>query len=1502
MMDRLADALKHLDECCRRRGAADEMAAVAAQAHQAALRNFGAQDPRTMQAALNQQGAVAAQGAVQQEERSARAAVTALRASLASADASSDFEALTADVPIALLPVRLETRFSGSDLLIRIYPDEIAIQTHEVPLNSDEAAAGRTYWNSGWDPTKEADAWRVLIAVYGSSRAAWIVRQMMPLNLATRPAGQPQFPTVASRTGAWTAPPRSFVLPDRWVAVGYLGGQEKARATGAQVPDGLACGFDPGIAAGDAAGLVDVSGNGLKLDSEFRWAVDFAEAERVGMGLRMTLADPASGLDRLVVLGVKSSLKPDQAVGRLNTLFDGHHYARGLAFLRQGTPTNNLPGAPSSFTPPDPAGAVSFAVERGQPFANPNGSGRRFTAALGLAPDLTAHIANADLDEQSAARAMNDALWPCTLGYYLAHIMEPVFNDPAILNARSHFIENVRGRGPLPAFRIGGTPYGLLPVSSLDKWSSAAGATPAASQLPTALQTLLPVWLSAAAQAPRIGRTGDSDRDLIETLGMEASTREVYARRTTGPELLLNAFRLAAVDFTPWLAAHNRISQEVLSRVGHPEWKPRGLHLTFQPQRSRIRLPLVQAGPLSEDGGLQPNYITAIRKASVDQLRTMRSPGNALLAQLLRQAALLEYDGIATELGIRASVFNPLVRRAPEIVGIAESNLPTTWARFAAKIPALTGTRTLGEFVLTTPAAASYRDTLAALEGLPSAELERLFTETLDACAHRLDAWVTSLYTQRLAEMRNRTPAGIHLGGFAWAEDVRPAPPDRFRTIGLPDGGTGLVQTSSGGFIQAPTASHASAAALLRNAYISRSGDDPARYAVDLSSARVRTAQFLLDCVREGQTLGAVLGYRLERRLHEGHLPLRLDKYIDPLRRLYPLVANKIASSDEPADLIAARNVVDGLKLARDFRANQVPFGSQGLPSSGDDRAAIEQDLRSLDEDLDAVADLMCAESVYQLVRGNTAASAAALDAVGQGTRPPEPEIAQQPRGGTPLTHRVAILLGGDPLPPGPWASIPATPMAAAEPHVDGWMAALIGNPARVRCRAAYLDPKPNDPGDKTTRVVSLANLQIRPIDLLALAAAPASLDERVAWVVLGDAPAHTQVSIDYSADPTQNPNSVLTFSDVMELVREGQRVLSVSRPLSHVDLLPPEEASAASGANLLDAEATARAAAAVTALTGALSTLNTGIAAIQNSTETLPDLTDLRNALLGAAAFGVAGAVPAARKGSSPELRGATLDQATRARDELSRRLAAASAAVAPEDKAKAVFGGDFPFLRRFVPAAAPELGQALSGSAALTGGLQPVRKWFQQAARVRAPLGRWRKLSLLARSLGAGAMDFEAIQLPNKPGARWAALPFPTENQRPARSLSIVLQRASKPAATDPWVGLMLDEWSEVIPAKVEQTAIAFHYDDPGAEAAQAVLIAVPPAAGHAWSLDAALATLNETIDLMKARAVDTDLLGALGQLLPAIFIAENPAEDVPSVKLSAVVAADAVIKQPE
>ena len=137
----------------------------------------------------------------------------------------------------------------------------------------------------------------------------------------------------------------------------------------------------------------------------------------------------------------------------------------------------------------------------------------------------------------------------------------------------------------------------------------------------------------------------------------------------------------------------------------------------------------------------------------------------------------------------------------------------------------------------------------ATLAALPTAELARRFGETLDACSHRLDAWISAVATERLGALRAANPAGCHVGGFGWAEDVRPAAPG----------------PSPGGFVHAPSAAQASAAAVLRNGYLSRGGAGSA-YDVDLSSARVRTALGLLDGARQGEPLAVAARSALRAR------------------------------------------------------------------------------------------------------------------------------------------------------------------------------------------------------------------------------------------------------------------------------------------------------------------------------------------------------------------------------------------------------------------------------------------------------------------------------------------------------------------------------------------------------------------------------------------------------------------------------------------------------------
>ena len=110
-------------------------------------------------------------------------------------------------VPLVLLPVRIETRFQPGELWLRVYPDDVHINTFEPQLTSDEQSARSAYLQqaaAGKDAAMEA--FGTLVRKYGASRAAWIASSNVP---------------AGNKSAEWSAAPFTNLLPERWIVIGY---------------------------------------------------------------------------------------------------------------------------------------------------------------------------------------------------------------------------------------------------------------------------------------------------------------------------------------------------------------------------------------------------------------------------------------------------------------------------------------------------------------------------------------------------------------------------------------------------------------------------------------------------------------------------------------------------------------------------------------------------------------------------------------------------------------------------------------------------------------------------------------------------------------------------------------------------------------------------------------------------------------------------------------------------------------------------------------------------------------------------------------------------------------------------------------------------------------------------------------------------------------------------------------------------------------------------------
>lgn len=103
-------------------------------------------------------------------------------------------------IPVLLLPVRLETVFAdgdaGPELRVRIYPDDVHVDSHEPELTDAERRAGVHFHEATAaaldEPSREL-AWRQLADALSPQRAAWVASATEP-GVGPRGTGPPPGP------------------------------------------------------------------------------------------------------------------------------------------------------------------------------------------------------------------------------------------------------------------------------------------------------------------------------------------------------------------------------------------------------------------------------------------------------------------------------------------------------------------------------------------------------------------------------------------------------------------------------------------------------------------------------------------------------------------------------------------------------------------------------------------------------------------------------------------------------------------------------------------------------------------------------------------------------------------------------------------------------------------------------------------------------------------------------------------------------------------------------------------------------------------------------------------------------------------------------------------------------------------------------------------------------------------------------------------------------------
>ena len=1518
-------------------------------------------------------------------------------------DPAAMVSALGSQQPVMLLPVAVQTRYNddASLLMVRIYPDAIHTFGHEPGLSEAEVAEGKRYWAERFASPQDADsAWTQIVRVYAPARSAWIVRSTTPVNLdrlgqredgAESPLVGPTFNDEAIPLATREAQTvYATALPDRFVVIGLARGREVFRKWGKAVADLLPMSpaFDPL--------LVDDPQNHDPFGADRAWMVNYQAALEVGMAVSITQADLKNGarmsdrVDRLIVLGVDWTQTPQSAAELAGALLDNHQHSAGMKFVAQGTPTNNTGSSRAGFAANgadlvadlNPQNADARAEAAAVELAS---AGARLQRLLGLPVAVfdAGTVPGSDLQESATAGHMLNALWSATLGYTLRYFWNPLdssktlLSDAAVEELRAWTVRVLRASGPLAALRVGKQPYGILPITA--RGFKPPANAPLERELAEAIGWFRKFWDNAAARVPTL--RNPSAENLHQVLAMQPWATAKRYWEVAGPATIQNF-----PDIKPFATFQEAMGwgliADLLNKQGFQgkapflamcavRPKPHGLDAVPWVQRDPDQSPRELDGPVP----LKRNYIASLLDllsqpaTSIRAALTTMQNGESLLEAMLAFAAdeevlksghALFHGHLTGNAALSESVKLQMSRiQVAEYIGVDSSTLVgdqikvnTSRALLGLKLTGTTGNQSVEEFIGAKFALprqqwpqhmqniASFNDSLAFLKERTAGELQTAFRTTLDLFSTRLDAWITSQATHRLDALRQVQPLGIHLGAFGVVEDL------------VPDSSRGQSQAlDSLGYVHAPSIRQATAASVLRSGFLANHNTAGNAFDIDLRSRRVKRAKRLLEGLANGQSMAALLGYRFERALRDHDL----SPHILECRQAYPLNPAGAGPADEPAEAVAARDVVDGVRLMDAYRKARPGFTIPGVPAALTQAGgAIAGFIDDLLDQMDSVSDLLISESVFQMVGGNMDAAGAAMMTLDKQTRPPEPRVVQTPHSTRGYSQRLVVTIEQSAL--GAWAGVADDELAAkVEPRLNAWLAGLLGDPVRYEFVAKALSP-PAQPGQGWTDsgiaiTATLGELAMSPLALVLNSEAQqgaghSGVQERLGEMMGAKLRAQLGVAADgmavaLQAGPGQAGRiGLVAFESLAWVLR---RLLEKTRPLRRMDMVQAKDGvetdatlndGEAAGVDLAELEsrrdiAEAQADAVLAALLAVSSAAPENLETLDpNAPATALLFAQAQAALSAAYALGWRSATastpvpaPAGEEGrglANDDTAARAVGRARALLLEIGGRLDAARNAPVSDGKGgqlqaalnriAAVMGKNFPVLPLFTLGAfAGEAAATLAdrdtllAKAAQGNDDTAIAGWLPKLACVREAAALLSDALLAAEALAPDSgradapLDFKLLQFPRDATAHWGAMPLAAGQDL----RGVVAVAAHAPDALQavqagtPIAGLFVDEWTESIPSDEETTGLGFHFDAPGARPPQSILLAVPADTSVPnWTLDSLLATVNEAMALARVRAVRPQDLQGLGLLLPGIYLSNNFKQDVPSVDFSKMV----------